>query len=58
MTIPTTRFHKDQADDAYEAYAAMQRAEAKQPSLHGNPYWRALRDTAYARFKGAFEITK
>lgn len=55
MTKPTL-FKKHQADDAYAAFAAMQKAEQAQPSLAGNPYWRALRDTAYARFKAAFEV--
>lgn len=41
------------ADQAFEAYAAMVRAET--PELSVNSFWAALRDTAYARFRNHFE---
>jgi hypothetical protein len=43
------------ADDAYAAHAALVRAEKADPSLIGNPHWKALRDSAYARFRSALE---
>lgn len=54
--MKVARYDKIAADDAYAAYAAMQMAEKAQPGLATNEYWRALRDTAYARFKAAFEV--
>lgn len=30
--------------------------ERENPELSGNPYWQALRDTAFARFRSAFEV--
>ncbi len=49
------RYPKHQADDAYAAHAALVRAEQGDPSLATNPAWKALRDTAYARFRAALE---
>lgn len=43
------------ADDAYQAHAAMVRAEKQYPPLETNPAWKALRDTAYARFRASME---
>lgn len=48
-------FPKHLADDAYAAHAALVKAEQAQPSLALNPYWTALRDSAFARFKAALE---
>ena len=38
------------AEQAFEAHAALVRAESVTPGLAGNPYWQALRDAAFARF--------
>lgn len=46
---------KDPADDAFEAHAALVKAEKGQPGLKANEYWKALRDTAYARFRASME---
>lgn len=48
MTIPVK-----QADEAFEAHAALIKAET--PELARNPYWKALRDAAFARFRAALE---
>ena len=44
-----------EAGAAYEAYAALARFEAMEPVISENPYWRALRETAYARFLMLYE---
>lgn len=46
------------AEWAFEAHAAMMRTEAEHPELGLNPYWQALRGTAHARFRAAFEVAK
>lgn len=43
------------AEQAFEAHAAMVRAESVTPGLAGNPFWQALRDTAFARFSSVYE---
>lgn len=43
------------ADSAYEAHAELVKLEAANPRLKANPYWKALRDAAYARFKASME---
>jgi hypothetical protein len=43
------------AEQAFEAHAALVRAESVTPSLAGNPYWQALRDTAFARFSAVYD---
>ena len=48
-------FKQQQAHLAYEAHAAMAMVEKDNPALRQNPYWRALRDTAYARSKLTLE---
>lgn len=50
-----TQHPKIQADDAYAAHAALVKVETSQPGLATNPYWKALRDSAYARFRAALE---
>ena len=54
-SVSQGRFPKHMADDAYAAHAALVRAEKADPSLIGNPHWKALRDSAYARFRSALE---
>lgn len=43
------------ADMAFAAYQAMRHAAASNPALLDNPYFIALQDTAYSRFRLAFE---
>lgn len=37
-------------DDAYRAFEALRHAAQSEPSLIENEYFKALQDTAYARF--------
>lgn len=55
MTIPVIRMDERAAHDAFEAHAAMLIAEKANPTLRRNEYWRALKDSARARFLAAFE---
>jgi len=45
--VPVT---SDQVDDAYKAFAALQKAAATDTALLENEYFTALQDTGYARF--------
>jgi hypothetical protein len=54
--VPIILIQPKQAEDAFAAYAALARLEAQQPTLRTNPYWEALRDAAFARFRAAFEV--
>ena len=42
-------------EDAWQAYAAMQRAARDMPALTENAFFLALQDTAFARFILMFE---
>lgn len=53
--VPVYAVSLEQADAAFAAYNAVCIAARDTPSLIGNPYYEALRDTAYARFMGVFE---
>lgn len=55
MSVPTYRVHAKQADAAFAAKAALEKAMRDDPALARNPYFTALRDTACARFRSAFE---
>jgi len=44
-----------QADAAWDAFKAVQLTAARNPSLLANPYFTALQDAAYARFRAVFE---
>lgn len=44
------------ADLAYEAHRALQMTACSHPALLENPYFKALQDTAYARFLAAFKV--
>ncbi len=44
-----------EADMAWHAYAATQKAMCADPSLLENPYFTALQDTAFARFLMTYE---
>lgn len=44
-----------QVDDAWKAFAATQKAMRDNPALAKNEYFKALQDTAYARFLLAFD---
>lgn len=39
------------ASQAWDAYAALQRTQMREPDLADNEYWQALKDTAYARLR-------
>jgi hypothetical protein len=56
--VPVIRFDMSSADEAYQAHTALIEVETKRPELARNPYWQALRDTAYARFKAAFQVSE
>lgn len=47
-----------QVDDAWEAYVAVQKLGDATPALRKNEYFRALRDTAFARFLLAYEVSE
>ncbi len=53
--VPTYKIDCQEVEDSYQAFAALRRAAQAQPSLVGNKYFRALQDTAYARFLLNFE---
>lgn len=55
MNTPTIHFDRPKADAAYEAHVALIQLETAHPHLASNPYYQALRDTAYARFRAAME---
>lgn len=44
-----------ESEQAFEAHAAMVTAKAAKPELSTNPFWTALRDTAFARFRNHYE---
>lgn len=54
QAVPVIGFDMPAADAAYAAHAALIGLEAERPDLARNPYFQALRDTAYARFRAAF----
>jgi hypothetical protein len=45
----------DQVEDAWQAYAALIRCAAAFPDLAQNEYFIACQDSAFARFKLAFD---
>lgn len=55
MKVPVIQFDERLAHDAFEAHAALLKTEARHPEPIRNEHWRALRDTAAARFLAAFE---
>lgn len=55
MNVPTYRIDAQQVEDAYRAFAATKKAIQADPSLLENEYFKALQDTAYARFLAVFE---
>lgn len=54
-SVPVIQFHAEEAEEAFAAHSALLKAERADPGLSGNPYWQALRDAAFARFRAAFE---
>jgi hypothetical protein len=50
--IPNRTTH---CKSAFDAYAALRRAERDDPKLRVNPHFQALIDTAYARFRASYE---
>ncbi len=55
QAVPVYGIDADEVENAYQAFAALRRAAAAEPALTANPYFRALQDTAYARFLLNFE---
>lgn len=55
MMKPTIQFDRPLADAAYEAHVALIELEHREPKLASNKFFQALRDSAYARFRAAFE---
>ena len=53
--LPVIRFDEQTAHRAFEAHAALMKAQAGNPKLRENEHWQALCDTARARFLAAFE---
>lgn len=47
-----------EAEAAFEAYSALRKAACAEPHLTQNGYFRALQDTAYARFLMFYEASK
>lgn len=43
------------ASQAFSAHTALIETEQTRPELARNPYWRALRDSAFARFRALFD---
>lgn len=54
--IPIIAFPEAEVDLAFEAFAALRKAAQADPALVENKYFRALQDTAYARFYMMFEV--
>lgn len=54
MTLVTAR--NPSAQEAFAAYAALQKAWAAHPPLENDPRFVAMRDEAYAAFRQAFEV--
>ena len=52
---PVFLMNEDEVNEAFEAFAAMRRLAQTEPGLIENKYFRALQDTAYARFLMNFE---
>lgn len=55
MNVPVYRMDAAAADQAFAAKRALDMAVRNDPELASNPYFKALRDTASARFRAAFE---
>ncbi|MCW1431380.1 hypothetical protein [Novosphingobium sp. JCM 18896] len=53
--VPTYVIEEDEVDASFQAFAALRRAAQAEPSLVENKYFKALQDTAYARFLLNFE---
>ena len=50
MSVSQSHSLFDVADDAFVAWAAIQKAEAADPRLKDNPHWTMLRQDAWERF--------
>jgi hypothetical protein len=53
--IPTVLIDEAEVNESFEAFASMRRLAQAEPHLLDNKYFRALQDTAYARFLLNFE---
>lgn len=56
--VPTYFVNLPEAEEAQEAYFALQLAARDNPGLLQNKYFRALQDSAYARFLMNFEAAR
>lgn len=45
-----TKVTSSQVEDAWQAFAATQKAARSDPALIENEYFKAIQDTAYSRF--------
>lgn len=54
--VPLYQIDAQEVEDAYQAFAALRRLACAEPHLIENKYFRALQDTAYARFLLNFEV--
>lgn len=52
--VPNSDINEKQVDDAYAAHSALMRTAQLEPALLENEYFKALQDTAYARFLAVF----
>lgn len=50
MIAPREKVTSEQVEDAYQAFAALRRQACAEPHLLENEFYKALQDTAYARF--------
>lgn len=56
QAVPVITYNVRAADAAFAAHSTLIGVEASRPDLALNPYWQALRDSAFARFRAAFEV--
>lgn len=54
--VPVIQFSEPDAAQAFEAYQALIQTQMARPELAANPYWQPVRDSAFARFRAAFEV--
>ena len=55
LQVPTFGINEAEVVQAYKAFTAMQRIARDNPELRDNPYFSALKDSAFARFISRFE---
>lgn len=55
-SVNVTRFDHIEAEKSYLVYAAMKRAEVREPALVEVPLWNVLKALSFAMFEQAFEV--